>query len=119
MNYLFSSHDGYGLGHVRRNVLVATEILRNDPDAHVTLVTGVDRLPPWLDLPGLDVVRVPPLLKASDGSYRHSTLPLHEALDVRSAIFTRAVGERHRPSWPPATWRSRPTRPWPGSGSPR
>jgi len=91
MRYLFSSHDGYGLGHVRRNALVAAEILRQDPQAQVTLVTGVGKLPPWLDLPGLDVVRVPPLLKASDGHYRHSTLPFHEALAERSAIFGRAV----------------------------
>lgn len=35
-SYLFSSHDRYGLGHVRRNVLVAREVLRLDPSAQIS-----------------------------------------------------------------------------------
>ncbi len=89
--YLFSSHDGYGLGHVRRNVLVAREILRSDPQAHVTLVTGVPRRPAWLDEPGLDVVAVPPMLKAGDGSYRNASLTMPEAVAERARIFTETV----------------------------
>ncbi len=39
--YLFSSHDGYGLGHVRRNVLVAREILRHESELVRHQVTGL------------------------------------------------------------------------------
>ncbi|MDQ1635968.1 MAG: hypothetical protein QOJ32_2777, partial [Frankiaceae bacterium] len=46
--YLLFSHDGFGLGHVRRNLLVARGILAADPSADVTLVTGVATRPQWL-----------------------------------------------------------------------
>ena len=39
--YLFYSHDGYGLGHVRRNSLIAQAVLDTDPTAQVSLVTGL------------------------------------------------------------------------------
>ncbi len=94
--YLFSSHDGYGLGHVRRNVLVAREILRRDPTAEVTLVTGVPRRPVWLDQPGLDVVAVPPLLKGDDGAYRNAEMPIQHALAERARVFRDTV-QRFQP----------------------
>src|SRR6478752_9434416 len=89
--YLFSSHDGYGLGHVRRNVLVAREILRRDPSAEVTLVTGVPRRPVWLDQPGIEIVAVPPLLMGSDGSYRNARMSIHLAIAERARGFSETV----------------------------
>jgi predicted glycosyltransferase len=94
--YLFSSHDGYGLGHVRRNTLIAEALLRLDPSAQVALVTGLRVNPSWSIDQRITIVRVPSLLKDSDGSYRHETLPFEEALTQRAAIFTSTV-ETHRP----------------------
>jgi predicted glycosyltransferase len=94
--YLFSSHDGFGLGHTRRNVLVARAVLAADPQASITIVTGLPLRPRWLGDPRLRVVRVPALLKGSDGGYRHAELPFEEALARRSAAFDAAVGA-HRP----------------------
>ena len=62
--YVFSSHDGFGLGHTRRNALIAREVARLDPTAEIVLVTGVQRPPAWLQDPRFSVVRVPSLLKA-------------------------------------------------------
>jgi predicted glycosyltransferase len=92
--YLFSSHDGFGLGHVRRNAVIAAEILRLDPSAEVTLVTGVPSRPAWLNRAGLNVVSVPPLIKGSDGRYRNWRLSLPAALEVREEIFLREVRRR-------------------------
>jgi len=89
--YLFSSHDGYGLGHVRRNVLVAREVLRQDPSAQIILVTGVTRRPVWLQDPSLTVVAVPPLLKNAQGVYDNPGLGLHAAVAERARIFSRTV----------------------------
>lgn len=89
--YLFSSHDGYGLGHVRRNVLVAHEVLRHDPSAQITLVTGVPRRPAWLQDPRFNVVAVPPLLKNAVGVYDNPGLGLHAAVAERARIFSRTV----------------------------
>jgi len=89
--YLFSSHDGYGLGHVRRNVLIAREVLRWDPSAQITLVTGVPRRPVWLQDPRFTVVAVPPLLKNALGVYDNPGLGLHAAVAERGRIFSRTV----------------------------
>ena len=90
--YLFYSHDGYGLGHVRRNSLTAQAVLDRDPAAHVSLVTGIDARPRWLrETPRLSVHRVPPLLKKTDGSYRHDGLSFEEAVRERERIFATLV----------------------------
>ena len=94
--YLFSSHDGFGLGHTRRNALVARAVLAEDPGAEVTLVTGLPVRPGWLGDPRLRVVHVPALLKGSDGGYRNAGMTLEQALAERSAVF-RSVVEAERP----------------------
>lgn len=90
-HFVFSSHDGYGLGHVRRNSLIAKAILALDETARVTLVTGVRVKPSWLDHDRIDVVQVPPMLKDGDGAYRHATLSFDEALQVRAELFRDVV----------------------------
>lgn len=89
--YLFSSHDGFGLGHVRRNTLVATALLARDPAAEVAIVTGLGVRPAWLADPRLRVTTVPPLLKDADGAYRNDELSFEEAIARRAAGFEAAV----------------------------
>ena len=91
--YLFSSHDGYGLGHVRRNVLIAREVARCEPDAEITLVTGVSRRPGWLQDPRFTVVAVPPLLKNAQGDYDNPGLGLRAAVAERARIFANTVAD--------------------------
>ncbi|MBA2561063.1 MAG: hypothetical protein H0V07_14480 [Propionibacteriales bacterium] len=89
--YLFSSHDGFGLGHVRRNCLVAQAIANRDPAAEIVIVTGLAMRPSWLGDVRMRVVGVPPLVKDSDGSYRNTDMPFEQALERRSEAFHRAV----------------------------
>lgn len=90
--YLFYSHDGFGLGHVRRNVMIARAVLEADPAAAVTLITGLAVRPGWLgSTRGLRVVWVPPLLKDATGGYRSSGMPFEQALGVRAARFAAEV----------------------------
>jgi predicted glycosyltransferase len=90
--YVFSSHDGYGLGHVRRNSLIAAAVLAQDPSARVVLVTGVGERLHWLgDDERIDVVRVPPLLKGSSGEYVGGKLSFDEAIAERARIFDELV----------------------------
>ena len=92
--YLFYSHDGYGLGHVRRNSLIASAVLENDPTAEVSLVTGLDVAPRWLRQAGrVRVHRVPSMLKATDGSYRSDGVSFADALGERERIFETLVRE--------------------------
>jgi predicted glycosyltransferase len=92
--YLFYSHDGYGLGHVRRNSLIAQAVLDADPTARVSLVTGVGVRPRWLRSSSrVRVHRVPPMLKAKDGSYRNQDLTFDEAVRQREQRFVELVSE--------------------------
>src|SRR4029079_9750042 len=91
---LFIAHDGYGLGHVRRNSLIARAVLDTDPTAEVTLVTGLDVRPRWLrQAARVRVHRVPSMLKATDGSYRAAELSFADALRERERIFERLVAD--------------------------
>lgn len=91
--FLLYSHDGLGLGHVRRNLAVAAAITELAPDAAVLLATGVD-LGYGLRLPdGLDTLKLPALRKVTNGSYEARSLPItaRQVVDLRSALLTTAV----------------------------
>jgi predicted glycosyltransferase len=91
--YLLSSHDGFGLGHTRRNSLIAKALLAQDSSATVTLVTGLATNPHWLTHPRMRVVRVPSLVKNSDGRYvGESGQAPRAAVARRAAIFAEIVG---------------------------
>jgi predicted glycosyltransferase len=89
--YLFSSHDGFGLGHVRRNSLIARALLARDQSAFAVIVTGVPFPVPWIDRERFAGVRVPPLLKQSDGSYRNPGMDFEEAIARRARVFADVV----------------------------
>jgi predicted glycosyltransferase len=95
-SYVLSSHDGFGLGHVRRNISIAEAILRRDPSADVTVVTGVPNDLPWLNRRDLRVVRVPSMVKNDHGRYVNETLSFEQAVARRADIFLDVI-EQHRP----------------------
>lgn len=93
MRFLLYSHDGMGLGHVRRNLAVAAAIVERVPDAAVLLATGVD-LGYGLRLPdGLDTLKLPALRKVTNGSYEARSLSISPAhiVGLRSDLLTTAV----------------------------
>jgi len=89
--FLFSSHDGFGLGHVRRNAKIASALRSIDRRTPITLVTGVATRFAWLDQSGVNVVRVPPILKDTGGDYAAAGMSLHEAVAQRARSFAEAV----------------------------
>lgn len=93
IRFLLYSHDGMGLGHVRRNLAVAAAVTELAPDAAVLLATGVD-LGYGLRLPeGLDTLKLPALRKVGNGSYEARSLPVtaKQIVDLRAALLTTAV----------------------------
>ena len=90
-HYLFSSHDGFGLGHLRRNTQIAHALLNLDPTAAITIVTGVAVRPRWLGDPRIRVVAVPPLIKGGDGSYRNPGMSFEEAIAARSRTIDQVI----------------------------
>ncbi|MET0911008.1 MAG: hypothetical protein ABWZ99_16195, partial [Ilumatobacteraceae bacterium] len=89
--YVFSSHDGFGVGHVRRNVLIARAVLDGDPGADVVIVTGLTVRPSWLGDDRLHVERIPGLVKDADGAYRNHAGTFAEAVDQRATRFNDVV----------------------------
>jgi predicted glycosyltransferase len=91
--YLFSSHDGFGLGHTRRNSLIARALLDAEPTATVTLFTGLGVEQPWLTHPRLRIVRVPALVKDKEGRYTSADMALRDALAIRATTFNALVAD--------------------------
>jgi predicted glycosyltransferase len=89
--YLLVSHDGFGLGHTRRNTRIAEALRQFDPGAETTILTGVSSRHPWLDERGHTVVRVPELVKNRSGDYRNQFLSPEEALSIRSSMLVDAI----------------------------
>jgi predicted glycosyltransferase len=88
---LFFSHDGFGLGHVRRNSVIARALLEAEPLATATIVTGVTASPPWLGGPRTSIVRVPPLMKTSSSGYKATGLSFERAVQLRAKVFLDVV----------------------------
>ncbi|WP_027286619.1 glycosyltransferase family protein [Ruania albidiflava] len=87
------SHDTQGLGHVRRNISIASALVESDPATDVLLLTGAPEAAA-LPLPAnTEIVTLPTLHKDVTGSYRPKTLglPLTEVLGVRGQIVAAAL----------------------------
>ncbi len=63
------SHDTFGLGHLRRNLAIAAEMLRRRDRFAVTLLTGSPVIGIWRLPPGLQVQPLPPVVKVGVESY--------------------------------------------------
>ena len=86
---LLYSHDTYGLGHLRRNLAIARQLLGHRKGLQAVLLTGspvADRF----DRPaGLDLVRLPPVVKVGAERYKARDGRYHFDLvrRARSAII--------------------------------
>lgn len=80
------SHDTLGLGHLRRNLLIAEALTRSPLHATNLLVTGAHESN-FFNLPGgVDCLSLPRLQKGNDGSYESGQL----AISVKELVQLRA-----------------------------
>ncbi|MDA8203498.1 MAG: glycosyltransferase [Chloroflexi bacterium] len=95
---LLYSHDTYGLGHLRRNVLIAQDILQHIPGVRVVLLSG-STVTERFDLPkNLTVVPLLPVVKTGVDEYtsRDPRLPFSIVWRARAAIIA-DVARRFEP----------------------
>ncbi len=87
------SHDTQGLGHIRRNSLVAAALVAARPDTDVLLLTGAPEAAVLPLPPHTDVVTLPTLRKHRDGGYSPRVLStsLPELIEIREAILEAAL----------------------------
>ncbi|MFQ5570088.1 MAG: glycosyltransferase family protein, partial [Rhodothermales bacterium] len=80
------SHDTCGLGHMRRNVLIAQTLARPPLSADILLITGAREANAFPIPSGVDVLSLPALFKQGNGRYR----PRRFSFDVDELIALRA-----------------------------
>jgi len=87
------SHDTMGLGHTRRNILIAAALVADDPETDVLLLTGAPEATGLPLPPSTDVVTLPALRKHEDGHYSPRALSccLEDLLRIRSAMIEGAL----------------------------
>ena len=92
------SHDTFGLGHLRRNLAIATELLDGPEPFQVSLLTGSPVIDSWRLPRGLHVQPLPPVVKTGAETYAArdpgSCFPLVKG--YREALMLKLV-LRHRP----------------------
>ena len=97
--FLLYSHDGLGLGHVRRNLVIAAALVERSPGASVLLATSAEHADS-LGLPDrVDLLRLPAVRKVDNGRYTPRRLPISgsDLTELREGVLAAAV-ESYRPS---------------------
>src|SRR5712692_4790528 len=89
----YYSLDTMGLGHMRRNLLLAQALRRSRLHAMVRMIAGAREACLLTRAGGIDCVALPSLLKDADGRYhpRHLEVSLREVLALRTATARAAL----------------------------
>ncbi|MCB4454837.1 glycosyltransferase family protein [Leisingera sp. McT4-56] len=95
---MFYSHDTFGLGHLRRSRALAGAITADNPDASALILTGSPVAGRFSFPSRVDHVRLPGVIKRSDGSYASRTMgmSIEETADLRAALI-RSTVEQYDP----------------------
>jgi len=87
------SHDGYGLGHLRRNLRVIGGLLDQRPGLSVLAVTGCKVAHQFHYPPGVDYLRLPAVTKVANERYVADGLEIaaEDVSSLRASIITAAI----------------------------
>ena len=87
------SHDGYGLGHLRRNTNIAVKFVEEAPGSSVLMLTGCPPGNPFPLPKGIDFIKVPSLVKVDAGVYTPASLRIsrQKAKAIRASIILSAA----------------------------
>src|SRR2546425_7430165 len=93
MRFFFYSHDGMGLGHVRRHIAIAAALHETSPEIQILLATSVDEVSRLGLPPNVDTLKLPGLRKVANDEYcsRRLGLSNSEISALRSALLLAAV----------------------------
>src|SRR4029434_2628044 len=83
------SHDTMGIGHVRRNLLIAQALVRSTSGASILLIAGAREACAFALPPGVDWLTLPSLYKDGDGTYEARRLGIGK--DELVTLRARAV----------------------------
>ncbi len=85
----FYSHDTMGMGHIRRNLLIASAVVKSSSNIEALLVAGTREAAYFATQAGLDCVTLPALAKSADGKYQARNLAwsMEDTTRLRSQII--------------------------------
>lgn len=87
------SHDTMGLGHMRRNLLIAQSFINSPLQANVLMIAGAFAANVFTVPAGIDCLTLPALHKIGNGHYRARSLKieLHEIIALREKTICAAL----------------------------
>jgi len=87
-NILMYSHDTYGLGHIRRTLAIAANLL--GPRVNILILTGSPIAGRFSFPDQIDFVRIPGMIKKTNDEYQPLSIKINvkHALDIRRNIIT-------------------------------
>jgi predicted glycosyltransferase len=93
LRVMFYSHNGFGLGHARRNLKIAEGLCRRRPSADVLLLTGSSGFHRFPLPENVDYVKLPSVRKQASGRWRPQTLDIEmeHLLHLRRTIILESV----------------------------
>ena len=91
--FLFYSHDGFGLGHTRRNLAIAAALTQICPGSSVLLASGADDVHRLGLPPGVEALKLPAVRKIKNDQYvaRRLRVEMAEIRAIRAALLEAAV----------------------------
>ncbi len=87
------SHDTMGIGHLRRNILIASMIKHQFPTASILVIAGAREACTFSQAASLDCLTLPSFKKQPDGTYTSRSLGISadEMLNFRSRTILAAI----------------------------
>lgn len=95
---LMYSHDGFGLGHLKRNFNIAKKAVQTFPNTQALLIMGHPSVPFFPIPEGIDFVKLPSIIKVNDEQWRARRLRMSSEYlkEMRSALI-KNVAEYFQP----------------------
>ncbi len=86
-------HDTFGLGHLRRNLTIATDLVRARPDVSVMLLTGSPMAQEYAMPERVDYVKLPSVRKVANEEYQAQSVRMNatEVVQMRAAIIHETI----------------------------
>jgi predicted glycosyltransferase len=92
---LMYSQDGNGLGHLRRTFNIARQLRRRNPRCDIVIVADSPAASIVGSTPGIDLLKLPTVVKAGASSWVNATLalPTKRVIKLRSELMLRVFAE--------------------------
>jgi predicted glycosyltransferase len=93
LRFLMYSHDGVGLGHLRRNLAIAESLSSLAPESSVLLASGTTPVGQFAAHGKIDFLKLPELRKVENQAYgaRRLGIPHKDILSLRSHILKSTI----------------------------